>query len=267
MTGQSQQEWPRSATAPATFVAPHYDDAVLSCGEAIAGMPGSRVITVFSCGPSPTDPLSPWDRECGFTPGDNVAAVRRREDDEALHLLGAQGTALGFLPAQYRPAARSGSTGLSKVIARLRRRDLTESQLRTAISARFAEALQASEVKTCIVPLGVSHPDHVLTTSIALSLIASVPACRWVAYADLPYSAERPAHVDAARRRILAAGFALEPIALPSRSGSPLKERAVRRYASQVQGLGDRALLAVRRPEIYYELVSLTSDPSRERPA
>src|SRR5579872_2478636 len=83
--------------APVGVVSPHLDDAVLSCGQLLGARPKSHLVTVFSSGPSKVRPLPDWDQMSGvFSPGDDVMAIRRQEDDEALSLMSGTGHRLGF---------------------------------------------------------------------------------------------------------------------------------------------------------------------------
>ena len=250
----SAQQTDRSPGASAVvFLSPHYDDAVLSCGAAIAAIPESLVITVFSGGPAPGDPISGWDRDCGFAPGDGVATIREQEDRAALVLLGSHGSGLAFMPAQYRIAASSRVTRLM-ALARRRSRTVGDSDLQREVTAKLAAALRTIAPDTCVIPLGVSHPDHVLTAASGLSLVDIFPDCRWLAYTDLPYGAEDTDAFEQATRRVRAAGCRLEPTALTEHGEPQLKRRAVDCYASQVRGLGDRVAIALASPESYFEL-------------
>jgi LmbE family N-acetylglucosaminyl deacetylase len=244
-----------AAAGAVVFLAPHYDDAVLSCGAAIAGTPRSVVVTIFSGGPSAGDPISPWDRRCGFAPGDDVGRTRECEDEDALALLGARGLGLGFMPTPYRVSSRSGLARLARAATRLNLGKPASSELQAAIAAKLAEELAAIEVATCVIPLGVSHADHLTTTDSALSLVQAFPAYQWVAYADLPYSAESAEAFNAARTRISSAGFRLDAMVLTQHPDLSLKLRAVERYRSQLQGLGERVAVALSSPERYYTLV------------
>ncbi|HEX3616122.1 MAG TPA: PIG-L family deacetylase [Solirubrobacteraceae bacterium] len=240
----------------AVFVSAHHDDAVLSCGGVIAARPGSNVITVFSSGPPHVDPLPGWDLSCGyFTPGDNVVAIRRQEDDNALALLGAQGQGLGLWPAQYRVASAATKPGASALMSRLRRRVQGSSKLEHEVTQRLAESFKRIVANTWLLPLGVAHPDHGLTTKAALTLVRRHPSTRWIVYEDLPYARESQAQLEAARRRVEAAGFRLEPIVLCQHHDPGIKQRAIACYQSQLRGLGDRLESALASHERYHELV------------
>ena len=88
---------------PVGVVAPHMDDAALSCGQMLSAHPGSHVVTVFTSGPKSVRPLPEWDRLSGwFQPGDDVMGLRQVEDDAAMAAVGAHGHRLDFWDEQYR---------------------------------------------------------------------------------------------------------------------------------------------------------------------
>jgi LmbE family N-acetylglucosaminyl deacetylase len=241
----------------AVFLSSHHDDAVLSCGHVIAAMPGSHVVTIFSSGPTRVDPLPEWDRTCGcFTPGDNVAAIRQQEDDAALAVLGAHGSGLGFWPAQYRTTPATARARARTWMASISRRSVSNSGLERDIVERLTASPPHISATTWLVPLGVGHPDHGLTTRAALTLAHSFPNRRWIAYEDLPYARENSGELRAACQRIETAGFRLEPTTLTGHDDSLLKQRAMACYRSQLPGLGGRLEVALTGPERYYELVN-----------
>jgi LmbE family N-acetylglucosaminyl deacetylase len=244
------------------FVSPHHDDVALSCGDLLAARPGSQVVTVFASGPPHVNPLPAWDLECGyFKAGDDVAAIRAREDAEALGLLGATGHNLDFWPLQYRGPQSGTAARLGRLARLLPRTADGDARLLQSVTDTLGEALVALEFSACFVPLGVSHPDHRLTAEAALQLARRMPEKRWYMYADLPYSKERADHVAAAGDVALASGFRLEPVIGDARtSGASVapresKRAAVACYRSQLGGLGERVELAIAGPETYYCLV------------
>jgi LmbE family N-acetylglucosaminyl deacetylase len=190
-------------------VSPHLDDAVFACGNLLAACRGSTVCTVFTGGPPPGAPLTPWDRGCGFADGDDVMAIRRDEDRRALATLDAEPHWLGFRDAQYGPSP---------------------SPDRVAAALASCPAIAAADL-VCV-PLGLFHADHVLVHGVARHLRGRRPL---LAYEDALY--RRIDDLLAERLAELAAtGFA------PSRcaGGVPAgvrKRRAISCYASQLRGL------------------------------
>jgi LmbE family N-acetylglucosaminyl deacetylase len=233
-------------------VSPHFDDAVLSCAHLIAGLSSSFVLTVFSGGPEHAGQISAWDRSSGFSTGDDVMAARAAEDVAALSRLGATPRALGF--SQYRAAVPLWArTVLWRVIRHIRTnrgRDL----LGRDIVERLAGELESMAPQSCVIPLGVSHDDHLLTSSACLEVARRLPEVRWVVYEDMPYALEDATGREAALAAVDSAGFTLEPMTVEIEGDAELKRAAVNAYGSQLRGLGERAELAIAAPERYYLL-------------
>ena len=144
-------------------ISPHLDDAVFACGALLAAHPGATVLSIFAGDPPADQPLTPWDRDCGFAPGDDVMAMRRAEDAEALALLGATPLWLDFLDAQY------GATPSVETLA---------SALRMSIAQIAPDTL--------FIPLGLFHSDHVLTHRAALQALTGLRVVCY-AYEDALY--------------------------------------------------------------------------------
>src|SRR5256885_6374496 len=87
-------------------VSPHFDDAVLGCGQLLSAHPGATVVTVLAGRPEsyPAE-VTQWDAGGGFEPGDDVVAARREEDRNALAVFDATSVWLEFSDHQYVPAA------------------------------------------------------------------------------------------------------------------------------------------------------------------
>jgi LmbE family N-acetylglucosaminyl deacetylase/glycosyltransferase involved in cell wall biosynthesis len=205
---------PRSAHPRAVLVlSPHLDDAVLSCGEVLAARPGSVVATVFTEHDPALAGATPWDRECGFAPGDDVMGVRRREDEQALGVLAARPVWLGLVESQYTPE-RPAPAEIERLLDGVLERQLQH---------------------TVLVPLGITHGDHELVSDVALELAARHPDREWLLYEEVPYRADADA-LDRRRAALAARGIELVPSDLEfppdARAGA-----AVRRYRTQSRPL------------------------------
>ena len=78
-------------------VSPHFDDAVLGCGQLLSAHPGATVVTVLGGRPeSYPEEVTHWDASGGFATGDDVVAARREEDRNALAVLDATSVWLEF---------------------------------------------------------------------------------------------------------------------------------------------------------------------------
>jgi len=155
-------------------ISPHFDDAVMGAGYLVASYPGTVVITVMGGRPPAYPPVpSPWDAAGGFVAGDDVVAVRRREDRDALAVLGATSRWLDFYEHQYlEPGERPSASDIAPVLE---------------------GALSDLEPTAVFFPMGLGNPDHVTTheaTLLARRDMAEqddqvVPA--WFCYEDQGY--------------------------------------------------------------------------------
>ncbi len=151
--------------ARAAVLSPHLDDAVFSLGAGIAcaarhGSP-VRVVTVFSGDPTTDAPASEWDRLPGWTTEREAVLARRREDVEAMRIVGAEARWLPFADETY---------------GRPRDPD--------AIHGRIDEATRGYDV--VFVPgAPLSHNDHRYLTDLVLR--RGLSGRRLVLYAEQPY--------------------------------------------------------------------------------
>ncbi|MCU1483807.1 MAG: LmbE family protein [Actinomycetia bacterium] len=192
-------------------VSPHLDDAVLSCGQLLAGSPGCEVVTVFTAGPPTWEEPTPWDVSCGFAPGDDVMAVRKGEDTSALAVLGAHPRWLDVVEGQYDPTTTV-----------------------EALAERLASVLAGVEGSPVLVPLGLYHPDHRKVADAVDLVRPNRPDIEWWAYADQPYAELEPASVPV---RLAQRGITTEPSAPGPLADVRAKRAALRRYRSQVRPL------------------------------
>jgi LmbE family N-acetylglucosaminyl deacetylase len=214
----------------ALVLSPHFDDAVLSCGNWLERHPGTIVATVCSGAPGPGVPADPgWDALAHFSSADQAAEARRAEDIAALDLLGAHQAVLGFL---------DGSFYKTEVGRPHERPDIGPS-FEDALALTVAGLVDELRPDACLIPLGLLHPDHIVTHRAALRSLQARPETPVIFYLDLPYGI---ASGQAARDRIdglAASGIDLAP--LPD-AGSPparAKLRAAGCYRSQLSLLED----------------------------
>jgi LmbE family N-acetylglucosaminyl deacetylase len=234
------------------IVSPHLDDAALSCGQLLRAHPRSQVVTVFSAGPAKVDPLPEWDALCGvFAPGDDVMAVRRKEDDDALALVSAEPHRLGFWEIQYR---RPPLTRAARVLRRLRPNREDQAALLTSIVAEVLAVVDDSGLRRWFVPLGLVHPDHAATAAACLRVAAARPALEWFVYEELPYGVERPELVRDALSALAQRGWEPAPTEPEVDSDLPAKRTLVECYRSQLRCLAERADRAVAGPESYHRI-------------
>jgi LmbE family N-acetylglucosaminyl deacetylase len=208
---------PDTDRTPALLISPHLDDAVLSCGRFMAIRPGCTVLTALAGRPAEWTAVTGWDSDCGFSLGEDVIAARLSEDATALAILGGRQLPIGGLDFQYGP-----QPGRARII-------------REGIESALADLMP----KTCVIPLGLLHPDHEEVRRIAALVAANAHTpVDWVVYEELPYG---PHDVLGEQHRAAfdayhAAGFQLTEIA-PELGEMDVKSGAVEGYKSQLRAL------------------------------
>lgn len=203
---------------PLLIVSPHLDDAVLSCGQLMAGRPECIVASVFAGAPPRPEIQTTYDRACGFANAGDAIAARHREDTSALVELGATARRLAYPDHQYREVE-------------LLHVDPVD------IAADLAALVDTEGVSMAIGPLGLAHPDHELTAE-AFRLLHSMRRGLevWL-YEDLPSRVLWPDQVPA--RLAWWRDVAGYNPTLSFAGTGPLaaKRRAISRYGSQVDQL------------------------------
>ena len=222
------------------LVSPHLDDAALSCGSLLAANPGSVVVTVMAGVPSPR-PLSDWDRLCGFVDGDDVVALRRKEDEAALRILDARPVWLSFLDDQYE--ALMDGTAIADKIER--------------ISASLQREVASSGCERVVSPLGIHHRDHVITALAALKVARRNPTMPWLVYDEAPYrnAAMFPGEQTQVLACVRAAGFQLDRASPNVEATEQRKRDAIACYASQLKGLGEQLVADAYNAETFWTVV------------
>ena len=242
------------------YLAPHFDDASLSCGGAIhqhvrAGQ-AVLVVTIHAAPPAPGQALSPFAQEIHGAMGraSDVVAMRRREDRVAVERLGADLAWLDFQDAVYRGSAGTAVwyyTSIAEVFGAFHPDERDRSE---AIAAAIGEQALGGPETTLYAPLTVGgHVDHQHTHRAAWRLRAQ--GWRVVFYEDYPYAdpayrlpfgKENTATLDAALAALQAARLVPHVVRL---SEDDLQARidSVRAYRSQVPMLfGDEATMVAR---------------------
>ena len=241
--------------APAVFVSPHLDDAVLSCAalmKAMADVAPVTVVTVFSAATEPphTRAARTFLRQCGAADAATLFAERQAEDVAVLDGLGVRHVHLGHPDALFR--RRSDPSGLlrraGRVLPELDHRYPTfrfdidlgrvsrgDSALVEEVAGQVADLSRGAAV---FAPLGVGrHVDHLLARSVGERL-------RAVLYADFPYTARDPEGEGRAAGE-------LQPWAWTADLAA--KVPVIAAYRTQVDALFPGGEIPVR-PETYYAL-------------
>jgi LmbE family N-acetylglucosaminyl deacetylase len=201
-------------------LSPHLDDAVLGIGNVISAAHDPIVATIFAGDPGDVG-ASSWDSAIGDTASE-ATILRRNEDIDAMRLLGATAVHLGFLEASYRSRFGCHETRGSV-------------DLFSSIRREIVDLLDAHEPDAVVIPVGLHHIDHLITTTAGISASLTDRRCDLWAYAEQPY-----ADFDAAfaRRRVRG----LRAVAVPLEFSSECehlaaKVNAVRAYRSQIEPL------------------------------
>lgn len=149
------------------LISPHFDDAVLSAGQYMADRPDAEVVTVFGGFPlTPERRTTPYDRKCGFDHALDAVSERIRENNAATALLGATKIDLDFPDGQYGQSVTA--------------QEITNS---------LQEILDKNKYDFIMGPIGLGHPDHLLTTEAIKGLKTDLPIYLWE---DLPLRVVEP---------------------------------------------------------------------------
>lgn len=213
------------------YLSPHPDDVVLSCGGHVAQevSAGKKALIVTIATADPNRPLSSLARRLhrrSGLPVDSIAE-RRREDQAAADILGAELLQLGLEDAIYRRDERSGRS----LYPRLRSLFAPPSSSDTSHPKALAASLgELPHCRRLVVPLAVGrHVDHVLVRAAAEGLGAR----SLLFYEDFPYALRSRALDVALRPRStwIARQVALSPAHMEA------KIEAALAYTSQIKVL------------------------------
>ena len=147
------------------LLSPHFDDAVLSAGQFLAGRPDCDVVTVFAGFPT-EDYLTPYDEKCGFKTSKEAVTARRLEDKNALALLKANPIHWKYADSQY-----SNSFW----------------DIGSSILIDIANIIHDNDYEFVLCPLGIGHGDHKQVSDYVLQLVKEgAIKCPVYLWEDLP---------------------------------------------------------------------------------
>ena len=214
-----------AAFARIVVVSPHFDDAAMGAGHLLGSYDDTTVITVLA-GRPPAYPAEPseWDALGGFVAGDDVVAVRRREDLAAMEVLESDHRWLEFADHQYLdPPDRPTPAEVAPVLA---------------------ATLTALNPTAVFFPMGLGNPDHVMVHDASLLVRASLPAAAWFCYEDHGYK-HIPGLLAWRVAKLLRSRPWPTPAIVPHLPDEERKCRAIWCYTSQIAPLErDHALTA-----------------------
>ncbi|SAL88502.1 LmbE family protein [Caballeronia arvi] len=224
------------ADEPLLVISPHLDDAVFSCGAAVAAAPDSIVCTVFAG--VPHDALvTDWDTQCGFANAHQAMRARHAEDSAALDALGARPIHLGFLDSQY--ADDSPAT-------------------RDEITTALLDVIRARAYRALAIPLGLFHSDHDLVHRACREAWLVDPSLACIAYEDALYR-RMDGLVQTCLAELSGRGIIATPVSERIDTAAldrhqEAKQRAVSRYISQLKAFGPKGYDDVFAPERLWTL-------------
>jgi LmbE family N-acetylglucosaminyl deacetylase len=209
-----------------TVVSPHLDDAVLSVGGTIhdltRGGVDVTIVTVFAGDPSADRPASYWDAKRGTRTQGAAVRARRDEDEAAAAELGATSRALPWEDSGY-PGHRDPD----------------------AIWAGLGPLVDEADL-TLLPGWPLSHADHRYATLLVMDRLPRTAPIAF--YAEQPYAAEPITLLKGILR-----GRTVEPLRYAydgkitwccrrlGPDGRDAQDRALARYAGELQNLGVRA--------------------------
>jgi LmbE family N-acetylglucosaminyl deacetylase len=227
-----------SVFARIVVVSPHFDDAAMGAGHLLCSYDDTTVVTVLAGRPPAyPDVPSEWDALGGFKAGDDVVAIRRKEDVAAMDVLESQYRWLEFSDHQYlEPPDRP-----------------TPDQVAPVLAATLAD-LNPTAV---FVPMGLGNPDHVMVHEASLLVRTEQPERAWFCYEDHGYK-HLPGLLAWRVAKLLRAHPWPTPAIVPHFPDDARKRRAIWCYESQIAPLErDHALTARlegRVPEQFWQL-------------
>jgi len=218
------------------YLAPHLDDAVLSCGGAMHRQrrAGEAVLalTIFAGEPMPGEALSPFalEQHAYWGAPARPARLRRAEDAAALALPDAGAEHLDLLDAVYRstPAGLWPYSGREALFAPPHRDDPISPR---TLAEALAERLPTGDGLTLYAPLAVGrHVDHQVVHLAARHLLAM--GYRLGFYEDYPY-VEAPGALEDALEESPLQGWQRRVVALEA-ADLAAKVAALAYYRSQM---------------------------------
>lgn len=218
------------------YLSPHFDDAVLGAGGAIAqqSVHQRRVLVVTVCTGVPAEaayasPFVQRTHALWKLDAEHVTQTRDREDSAALAIVGADGCGLGLLDAIYRrPDVYRDNDTLFGTVA-------LDDTLVADLTANLHALMQRYPQATLYAPLGIGlHVDHQIAYTAAACLARDGFSVAF--YEDFPYVTV-PGALEQRMRHLEAQDETFVPQTLAIDATIEQKIRAIQAYASQLDGV------------------------------
>ena len=168
-------------------LSPHLDDVVFSCaGYLLASGRPFRVATVFTASvPRPTGFALTCQTDKGLGPEVDYMALRRREDAQAVRLLGGD-----YEHWPLREAPHRGYDSAAALFAGARAADRG---MVADVAARVEQRLRTGAYREVLYPVGAgNHVDHLQLIAAVESLRPRFPGIAFRQYFDQPYTNKFP---------------------------------------------------------------------------
>lgn len=217
------------------MVAPHPDDAALSCSSLLS-LPGPiDVLTVLAGAPDPPR-RGFWDVRCGFTGSEQSIPARRQEEAKALGGSVQRLELMDLVDCQYLdgPRPEAHRTALIERVTRW----VSETDAPCTVAGPAGAGWRPGPVASWLVRRGLARqpgprpsPDHLFVREVLLDGLSGLGGVQLLLYEELPYAWGGPADKEA-ERAARAHSRTAQPLSLPVDRDA--KARRVAAYKSQI---------------------------------
>jgi hypothetical protein len=181
---------PSQPSGPILVVAPHQDDAALSCAALLAATGPVDVLTVFTGLPEPPR-TGWWDVECGFADSGESVPLRNDEERRALEPAVRRLELLGLLEAQHLDGERpeSDRARLAEAVVGWVELEGPAATVAVPVGAGWRPGFVSAQLVRAGLarnPGARPSPAHLYVRDVVLDALAGRPA-RLLAYEELPY--------------------------------------------------------------------------------
>ncbi|GJH17553.1 PIG-L family deacetylase [Caballeronia novacaledonica] len=218
------------------MISPHLDDAVFSCGAAIAASRAAVVCTIRA-GALREALVTDWDTQSDFANAHQAMHARRAEVAAALDALDPRPLHLDLLDSQYAGDVSTTSDEIASALIGVSR---------------------TNAFRTLLIPLSLFRCDHYLVHAACHSAWRAEPMLTCIAYEDALYRRMR-GPVQLRLDELAPDGITATPVSRPIDADALVrnlaaKQQAVSRYASQLRAFRPNGYDDVFAPERFWTL-------------